>query len=139
MSADELPDLIIPEWMERVDETDRLRLLGSRCRDCDTRMFPRRTACLRCSGTNLADTTLGPDAELYAYTVVPGPGDGRPTVVGQARFEGGPVVQGYVDGGGERPPSIGDAVEVVAFVLPASRGAGATTTFAFRTKGEADA
>lgn len=134
MSSEQRPKLIIPEWMEYANAGDLLRLLASRCEDCDARMFPRGDTCPRCSGRNIADIALGPDAECYSFTVIPGRGEREATVVGQARFDGGPVVQGYIDADADAIPSIGDAMEVVPFVLPASDDVEAATTFAFRRK-----
>ncbi|MDP6605062.1 MAG: zinc ribbon domain-containing protein [Dehalococcoidia bacterium] len=139
MSPDQRPDLIIAEWMEYAGGSELLRLLASRCEDCETRVFPRAATCPSCSGRNTVDTALGPDAEFYSFTVMPARGDGEPTVVGQARFEGGAVVRGYIDADEDAIPSIGEAVEVVPFVLPAAGDLEAATTFAFRRKEQAGA
>jgi uncharacterized OB-fold protein len=134
VSSEQRPNLIIPEWMEYADGSNLLRLLASRCEDCDARMFPRADTCQRCSGRNIAKVALGPDAELYSFTVIPVRGEREATVIGQARFDGGPVVQGYIDADSDAIPSIGDAVEVVPFLLPNSDDVEAATTFAFRRK-----
>ena len=68
MNSDQRPDLIIAEWMEYVDGGDLLRLLGSSCEDCETRIFPRADTCPQCSGRHVVDISLGPDAELYSFT-----------------------------------------------------------------------
>lgn len=134
MSSEQRPNLIIPEWMEYAEASDLLRLLASRCEDCDARMFPRADTCPRCSGRNIADIAVGPDAECYSFTLMPGRGEGAATVVGQVQFDGGPVVRGYIDTDADAIPSIGDAMEVVPYALPASDGVEAATTFAFRRK-----
>lgn len=139
MSSDQRPDLIIAEWMEYAGGGELLRLLASRCEDCETRIFPRAGTCPSCSGRNIVDTALGPDAECYSFTVMPARGDGAPTIVGQARFEGGAIVRGYIDAPADSIPSIGDAVEVVPLVLPAAGDHEAATTFAFRGKEQAGA
>ncbi|HJM74767.1 MAG TPA: zinc ribbon domain-containing protein [Dehalococcoidia bacterium] len=139
MNSDQRPDLIIAEWMEYVDGGDLLRLLGSSCEDCETRIFPRADTCPQCSGRHVVDISLGPDAELYSFTAMPIRGEGDATVVGQARFEGGSVVRGYIDADAGAMPSIGDSVEVVPLLLPAAGDFEAATTFAFRLKEEAGA
>lgn len=81
------------------------RLLGSRCRACGERFYPRRATCARCLSYDTEETTLGPCGTLYAWTYlhVPGFGEHRTTsngyAAGQVDLPEGPRVQAVLEGG----------------------------------------
>jgi uncharacterized OB-fold protein len=132
------PGIIVPEWMEFADaEKRRMRLRASRCRSCATHTFPPVDACPKCSAQDVEDARIGPDAELYTYTILtrpPGYPDIATALIGQARFAEGPIVTGWVDGDPANPPPVGTPIEVVAYDLPDSNGSGVAVTYAFRPK-----
>lgn len=136
MTAEQFPQLLAPERMEFAEAEHYIRLLASRCRSCDTVAYPRRTSCPKCCATEMIDVTLGPQAELYSYTVLWLPAGGQdtpaPHLVGQARFDEGPVVQGYVDGDVDSPPRVGARVRLVPRVLSGEQDGEGATTYAFR-------
>ncbi len=45
------------------------RLLGSRCRDCGTHVFPSQGSCPRCTGTDVEVVTLARRGTLWAWTI----------------------------------------------------------------------
>jgi uncharacterized OB-fold protein len=81
------------------------RLLGSRCRACGERQFPRRVVCAKCLAEDLEDVLLGPRGKLYTWTYVHVPlfGSLRAEVggygVGQVDLPEGPRVQAVLSGG----------------------------------------
>lgn len=56
---------------ERVLELtdDGPRLLGAKCNDCGTHVFPAQTGCARCAGTDMEAAYLGTEGILWAWTV----------------------------------------------------------------------
>ncbi|MEU6537153.1 OB-fold domain-containing protein [Streptomyces sp. NPDC047000] len=49
---------------------DTPHLVGSACRACGAKNFPRRMACLSCGGTDLGDAALASHGVLYSHTTV---------------------------------------------------------------------
>jgi len=47
-----------------------VRLVGSECQDCKTRIFPPSDVCCECMSENLAPIAMGPAGTLYSYSVV---------------------------------------------------------------------
>ena len=45
-------------------------LVGSRCGDCGTHVFPPVPVCPECMSENVADTDLATDGALYSWSVV---------------------------------------------------------------------
>ena len=45
------------------------RLLGSRCRDCGTHVFPSQGSCPRCTGTDVEVVPLERRGRLWAWTI----------------------------------------------------------------------
>jgi uncharacterized OB-fold protein len=80
-------------------------LLGTECRACGERFYPRRAVCARCLSDDTADTSLGPRGTLYTWTFlhVPGFGEhktGQPGyAAGQIDLREGPRVQAVLEGG----------------------------------------
>ncbi len=48
----------------------KIRILGSRCRQCGEKYFPTRSNCPRCSATDLEGVTLSSTGVITNYTVV---------------------------------------------------------------------
>src|SRR5437763_9899858 len=46
------------------------RLVGGRCRSCGRHHFPRAHTCPYCSGQDVEEVFLSPDASLWAWTAV---------------------------------------------------------------------
>src|SRR5438105_2909410 len=44
------------------------RLVGGRCRSCGRHHFPRADTCPYCSGQDVEEVFLSPDASLWAWT-----------------------------------------------------------------------
>ena len=53
-----------------LDDLDRVRLLGSRCRDCGETTIGTSTVCPNCGGTALESLPLSRRGTLWTYTVV---------------------------------------------------------------------
>jgi uncharacterized OB-fold protein len=87
---------------ERADEPPQL--LGSRCRTCGERFYPRRATCARCLSYDTEEVALGPRGRLYTWTFlhVPGFGEHRTGqdgyAAGQIDLEDGPRVQAVLTG-----------------------------------------
>ncbi|MCZ0942230.1 MAG: zinc ribbon domain-containing protein [Gammaproteobacteria bacterium] len=125
-------ELIVPDWLVQHDD-QRLTLNGQRCADCGTSAFPRTASCPSCCSRELQDLSLGPNAHLFSITVDRvGFPLGHPFLVGQARFEEGAVVQGFVIGDVDNPPAIGSPLELVPFGVPHPGTKELLTTYGFR-------
>ncbi|MFC6234252.1 Zn-ribbon domain-containing OB-fold protein [Leucobacter soli] len=46
------------------------RLIGSCCRSCGGKNFPKRMACVDCGGIELEDAELAHEGRLYSHTTV---------------------------------------------------------------------
>ena len=58
----------LPRWVEPSVVTEhegQWRLHGTRCRDCDSRFFPRAYSCATCMGTAVEDHVISPEGELH--------------------------------------------------------------------------
>ncbi len=53
-----------------VDTGGTVRLVGTRCRACGARFFPRRPVCARCLSAEMDAVPLGTRGALYTYTTV---------------------------------------------------------------------
>lgn len=76
---------------------DHPRLLGSRCRDCATHVFPSQGSCPRCTGTDVKVVALKRRGRLWAWTIQGFPPKAPPYqgVVDPAEFQ--PFGVGYVE------------------------------------------
>jgi 3-hydroxyisobutyrate dehydrogenase-like beta-hydroxyacid dehydrogenase/uncharacterized OB-fold protein len=87
------------------DPGEAPRLLGSRCRACGERFFPRRMVCARCLAQDTEDVLLGPGGTLHTWTYVHFPlfgskrADPGGYAVGQVDLAEGPRVQAVLAGG----------------------------------------
>ncbi|MBV8462847.1 MAG: OB-fold domain-containing protein [Acidimicrobiales bacterium] len=72
------------------------RLLGSQCRDCNARQFPRTDTCPYCGSSAPEDVELAPTGRLWAWTTVsaapPGYDGPVPFGFGVVELDGGPRV-----------------------------------------------
>lgn len=76
-------------------------LVGSRCADCGTPIWPARAICHRCGSASVESVKFEPKGTLITYTTVHVPRDNLevPYTLGQVRIDGdGPVVFGHVRG-----------------------------------------
>jgi uncharacterized OB-fold protein len=124
---------IVSGWIHPLPD-GRLQLVAQHCRECGANAFPRTPRCKRCASDRLEQVMLGPEATLYSVTTdrVSSSPD-RHKLVGQAQFEQGAFVQGYVVGDPNKPPAIGTVVELAPYDLPGRDGE-ALTTYSFRPK-----
>jgi uncharacterized protein len=47
-----------------------VRLIGSECRDCATRVYPPSDVCCGCMSENMAPLAMGPAGTLYSWSVI---------------------------------------------------------------------
>ena len=106
------------------------RLLGSRCRHCDTRAFPISPACPRCSSEEVETIELSPEGTVWTwtsqefpppsppYTGAGGPQGFEPYFVGFVELPDELCVEARLVGFDGRCPAIGEAVEFA--VIPFS-------------------
>lgn len=79
---------------------DRPRLIGSKCRRCGEVVFPRRSACPRCTSVDVTEHLLGRRGTLWTWTVQGFPPKSPPYAApADHRFE--PFGVGYVELPGE--------------------------------------
>jgi len=114
------------EDLFRVSSDGTVRLLASRCADCGQVYFPRTTICVACGGTELADTEIGPDAELFSYSRVHMPtlNFKPPYLAGLGLVEGLRVFAPVID---VNEPAVGMKLELKALAL----GDGSKLGYAF--------
>jgi len=99
-----------PRWVDPTIVTfadGRWRLLGTRCRECDSRFFPRAFTCATCLSTDLEPMALSTDGRLHVSAIARAT---QPGFFAPARY-------GWVD-----LPSEG--VRVFAHILPVGDAAG---------------
>ena len=67
-----MPDFsTLPPLREGMLQLEPPRLMGSRCADCGTRVFPARMFCPACdSDAAPVSVALSPEGRVFAYTVV---------------------------------------------------------------------
>jgi uncharacterized OB-fold protein len=129
-----------PRWVDdsvvtRVD--GRWRLLGSRCRACDARFFPRAYTCASCLARDLEPVPLSVHGVVHVSATA---GATQPGFAAPARFawvdlpaEGARVFAHLVPVGGPEPGR-GERV-VFDPVVVGSDGAGPLCSIAFRIEG----
>lgn len=87
------------------DPAEAPRLLGSRCRACGERFYPRRVTCARCLSDDVEGVLLGPRGTLYTHTFLHAVGFGSQRsalpgyAAGQVDLADGPRVQAVLVGG----------------------------------------
>ena len=104
------------------DPAEAPRLLGTRCRACGERFYPRRAACARCLSEDVEGVLLGPHGTLYTHTYLHAVGFGSQKsalpgyAAGQVDLTEGPRVQAVLVG---QPGdfSIGMPMEMVLDVV----------------------
>lgn len=128
---------------------DPIRLLSTRCLDCDVSMFPPQSACGRCGGQAVEDAPVGPRGKIWTYTTQtfrpPSPpygvDDSAETFqsygVAMVEFEGGLLVHGRLLTDQNAALAIGQTVEAVALQLEGDGGA-LLETYAFRLISEGE-
>jgi uncharacterized OB-fold protein len=134
---------IEPGYFTIPEDADQApRLLGSRCRSCGERFFPRRVVCARCLEKNTEEVTLGPRGTLYTWTYVHFPLFGARRAgaggyaVGQIDLPEGPRVQSVLSGGPE-DFRIGMEMELDLETLRENKGGEEVVIFRFRPSQEA--
>jgi uncharacterized OB-fold protein len=81
------------------------RLLGTRCRACGERFYPRRVVCARCLADDVEDVALSPRGTLYTWTWLHVVGfggrksDAPGHAAGQIDLPEGPRIQAVLEGG----------------------------------------
>jgi len=60
-------------FAEPLEPVDRVRLAGSRCRDCEEVFLGRPGGCESCGSLNLEPVALSDEGVLYTYTVLHAP------------------------------------------------------------------
>jgi uncharacterized OB-fold protein len=78
-------------------------LVGGRCADCRTTVWPRRAVCFACGSAAMVEEELAATGTLLTHTTVsvPRPGLETPYTLGQVEIDDGPRVFCHVRGVGE--------------------------------------
>ena len=128
------PRWVDPTIVTRVD--NGWRLLGSRCRDCDSRFFPKAFTCATCLKNDLEPFALSADGELHvsADAAATQPGFFAPARYAWVNLprEGVRIFAHLVPVAGPQPAP-GTAVEFFPVVVGADAD-GPLCSIAFRTK-----
>lgn len=98
--------------------SDKTYVMGGKCQDCGEIIFPRKTNCLKCSGTRVETIPLSTEGEVYCSTSVhynpplyKGP---MPYVIGEVLVKEGAVIQTPFTGCDmQKPLPIGTRVKLV--------------------------
>jgi uncharacterized OB-fold protein len=126
------------------------RLLGSRCRDCATHVFPSQGSCPRCTGTDVEVVPLGRRGRLWAWTIQGFPPK-APPYRGPVDEQFRPFGVGYVELPGQvrvesrltvaDPGQLRSGMEMELAIVPfaVDDHGRQLLTFAFRPWGEAEA
>ncbi|MEU8803113.1 zinc ribbon domain-containing protein [Spirillospora sp. NPDC048819] len=140
---------------------DEPRLIGGRCTECGTHVFPLRTGCAKCGGTAVERTLLARSGTLWTWTsqgfLPKAPFNGEfaatdpfePWFVGVVELPGQLRVEAILVGCPEGGPAIGMPMRTVTMPFRTDEDGREVVTFAFtpeegdmpvspRTPGEAD-
>ena len=94
-------------------------LIGTKCRNCDTVVFPKRPQCPKCFTETMEETLLSTRGKVFSSTVLyqaPGaPFDGEvPYSIGNVELPEQVLIQSRFSGSGDTPYPIGTEVELQA-------------------------
>ena len=122
---------------------DEIRLIGSRCLDCEARSFPTRLSCSRCYGHNLEPHELARLGRVERFTIVRQAPQGYfgpvPYVLGDVTLEDGVSVMTNLVGKDVEGWRAGDLVAAYALRLPTQpAGDAAAECFCFRPRSAED-
>ncbi len=130
--------------------SDRPRLLGSRCTDCDNVMFPVQGGCPRCTGDSTETIELEDHGTLWTWTVQGYPpkappfmGDAdpasfKPYGVGYVELPGQVKVESRLTEADPDKLEIGMEMEMVMDPLYVDADGNEVVTFAFAPKNQGD-
>lgn len=128
--------------------SDAPRLIGSRCNECGTHVFPAQGSCPKCTGTDVESVELSDTGTLWTWTVQAFPPKAPPYLgeVDPQKFE--PFGVGYVELPGEvkvesrltvgDPDQLEIGMEMELVVIPLARDEAGdeVVTFAFAPVGQ---
>lgn len=125
------------------DDDDAVRLLGSRCPQCATVVFPRQQSCPRCTRTEMVDHPLATRGRLWSWTVqrfrpkspYVGPDEFEDFGVGYVDLDGEVLVEARLVG--DPLPPIGSWMELVLIPVDERVPGTPRATFAFTAAREA--
>lgn len=131
----------VPSIAEGLFTDDQPRLLGSRCRECDTVTFPSQQGCPACGAETMARAALADRGTVWTWTTQDYPI--KEPYAGPTDEEFEPFVLGYVELGGEvrveswlvdvHPDEVRIGMEVELVIVPFRLANGSEVrTFAFR-------
>lgn len=118
-----------------------VRLVGSECRDCHTRVFPPAAVCPSCMSENMAPLNLSRRGTLYSWSVVHAAPRGwtLPFVAGYVDLPEGVRVFAHIVGGDAKALRFDMPVEMTTAVLGTDEQGRALEGFAFAPAKEVDA
>lgn len=128
--------------------SDEPRLLGSRCKDCGTHVFPSQGSCPNCTGTDVSTVELSSRGTLWTWTVqgfapkAPpylGPTDDadfEPFGVGYVELPGEVKVESRLTVGDPAELQIGMEMELAIVPIAADENGDEVVTFAFTPVGQ---
>jgi uncharacterized protein len=113
-----------------VDSSGRATLIGGRCVDCGSEMFPRVPVCPSCMGESIREQAMPREGTLYAFSVVHVAAKKwkKPMRIGYVDLPNGARVFTHLEGD---DLAIGDTVDVGVGTVGEDEE-GPITTFVFR-------
>ncbi|MET1002073.1 MAG: OB-fold domain-containing protein [Acidimicrobiia bacterium] len=120
--------------------SDDPRLIGGRCRSCDTVTFPKQGSCPRCASTEVDERLLDRGGPLWTFTVqgfppkapYAGPEPFTPYGVGYVELAGQVLVESRLTESDPARLAIGAEMELVIVPFRRDDAGNDVVTFAFR-------
>lgn len=121
--------------------SDTPTLLGSRCADCAMITFPAHRGCPRCGSTAMEPMELATRGELWTWTSqefrppsppYTGAEEFTPHHIGYVLLPGELHVETLLTGFDDRPPRIGEEVELTVIPFAPDADGNPRVTYAFR-------
>lgn len=123
-------------YVDICEELKNGRLVGLKCKNCDTVIFPPKSYCTECGGTELEKVEMTKSGILKSFTVIRVAPEGftPPYIVALVELPEGPRVMGNLDYDPEQVDFslIGKKVKIGWSPVPGDRySAGEGVTFTF--------
>ena len=122
--------------------SDSPALIGTRCGSCGEITFPSHYGCPRCASADMVSIELSRNGTVWTWTTqnfrppppYAGPEEFTPYHIGYVALPGEVIVEAYLTGFTDRPPVIGEAVELTIIPFTTDEAGAEVVTYAFRPR-----